>query len=439
MDKFRLIAEMRKRPVLWNFKYTAYYTMDEIAKKWKELAKSLGDDVTVEDCKITWQRLRNNYRKCKYRTRQRIERDKRDGKYHPKKNYGCKWIYMKPIEFFYTNLSTVEHLDREIENRRKVEDRMILNSSRNDNNISSHSSLEDITYYEISLLDDNSDEEEFLNCQEFFERYTKNNQSRLNKNSTPQQKPSYATNEDIPKHNYFLNEMPSNSSEPQSSYYQIHFIEDTDETKPIMSSNNLNSQKSEQLDQVIDIKGEPVLDIEEDSYPFLEGKSQEDEFLSMEPQSQTSTLQQNEVKSLEPESLDKNSTPKQKDENLLIKVNKNVRQHSRSTIHENIADSDYNFLISFLSHMKTLNTLQNLQFRAKMSDLILNFLTIVKEFKTPECKRKVLEMDISDPDCNFLISFWPFMKSLTQLQNLQYRAKVTHLIIDILSKDKMLN
>lgn len=39
-----------------------------------------------------------------------------------------------------------------------------------------------------------------------------------------------------------------------------------------------------------------------------------------------------------------------------------------------IGDSDYNFLISFLPQIKKMNTLQNLQFRAKISKIVLNTL-----------------------------------------------------------------
>ncbi|XP_067647559.1 uncharacterized protein hng3 isoform X2 [Eurosta solidaginis] len=39
-----------------------------------------------------------------------------------------------------------------------------------------------------------------------------------------------------------------------------------------------------------------------------------------------------------------------------------------------VGDSDYNFLVSFLPKMKRMSELQNLQFRAKMSELLLNIL-----------------------------------------------------------------
>uniref|UniRef100_A0A1I8Q0U4 MADF domain-containing protein n=1 Tax=Stomoxys calcitrans TaxID=35570 RepID=A0A1I8Q0U4_STOCA len=38
-------------------------------------------------------------------------------------------------------------------------------------------------------------------------------------------------------------------------------------------------------------------------------------------------------------------------------------------------DCDYNFLISFLPQLKRMNALQNLQFRAKMSEIVLNILS----------------------------------------------------------------
>ncbi|XP_075163515.1 uncharacterized protein LOC142236141 [Haematobia irritans] len=45
-----------------------------------------------------------------------------------------------------------------------------------------------------------------------------------------------------------------------------------------------------------------------------------------------------------------------------------------SRTQDHIGDSDYNFLVSFLPHMKKMSDLQNLQFRGRMCDLVLNVL-----------------------------------------------------------------
>ena len=47
---------------------------------------------------------------------------------------------------------------------------------------------------------------------------------------------------------------------------------------------------------------------------------------------------------------------------------------TRSSNLDHIGDPDYNFLISFLPQIKKMNELQNLQFRAKISEIVLNIL-----------------------------------------------------------------
>lgn len=60
----------------------------------------------------------------------------------------------------------------------------------------------------------------------------------------------------------------------------------------------------------------------------------------------------------------------EKEEQQLMQSTK--RDMSRAMNH--IGDSDYNFLVSFLPHMKKMTDLQNLQFRGRMCDLVLNIL-----------------------------------------------------------------
>ncbi|XP_046808505.1 uncharacterized protein LOC111681807 [Lucilia cuprina] len=472
MDKFRLIAEVHKRPILWDLQLTER-PLHEICDNWKEIAKSLGDDVTAEDCKSVWKSLRDAYRVVKYRKRNRMKRDQRSGKYDPKKDYSSKWVYCEPMKFLdghskcsrdsdsdqSSNLAITENNKHSIiKNQSELRrDRRKRNSSINDDNISCNSSLSKTVPNEIDLLDD-SDEEDLLkrlkSCEEYNENdeskvsYTKQNrneikrkspsrQSRLNKSSTPEQKTSNVTNEN-PLKQKCLNEseyIPSYSSKPQSSYYQINFLDETDEEEPIIRSQHNQFANA-------DIKEEPALDIETVSHAFLENEIQSPKLQSL---NESSTLQQNEVHSIQPQSLAKNSTLQQnrniKEKNKRITLRKeiNASQDFRLTVQQDIGDPECNFLISFLSHMKSLTALQNLQFRVQMSDLILSFLSnssSANEFKTPECNAKIA-LDIRDPDCNFLMSFWPYMKLLTPLQNLEYRAKVSHLMINIYSKDEI--
>lgn len=63
----------------------------------------------------------------------------------------------------------------------------------------------------------------------------------------------------------------------------------------------------------------------------------------------------------------------EKEEQNLIKSTRLDITRSDNLAH--VGDSDYNFLVSFLPQMKKMSELQNLQFRAKMTDIMLNIMT----------------------------------------------------------------
>ncbi|XP_013110034.2 uncharacterized protein LOC106088871 [Stomoxys calcitrans] len=59
----------------------------------------------------------------------------------------------------------------------------------------------------------------------------------------------------------------------------------------------------------------------------------------------------------------------QEEEKLMKATQKDILQCSDHT-----ADPDYNFLVSFMPQLKQMNALQNLQFRSRMCDLVLNIM-----------------------------------------------------------------
>lgn len=61
----------------------------------------------------------------------------------------------------------------------------------------------------------------------------------------------------------------------------------------------------------------------------------------------------------------------EKEEQKLMRSTQKDEQRSTT---DHSGDPDYNFLISFLPQMKKMNDLQNLQFRTRMSELVLNIL-----------------------------------------------------------------
>ncbi|XP_054733524.1 uncharacterized protein LOC129241299 [Anastrepha obliqua] len=63
----------------------------------------------------------------------------------------------------------------------------------------------------------------------------------------------------------------------------------------------------------------------------------------------------------------------EREEQSLMQSTRMDMRRDNNTSH--VGDSDYNFLVSFLPQMKRMSELQNLQFRAKMSELLLNIMT----------------------------------------------------------------
>ncbi|CAD7006453.1 uncharacterized protein LOC101457487 isoform X1 [Ceratitis capitata] len=62
----------------------------------------------------------------------------------------------------------------------------------------------------------------------------------------------------------------------------------------------------------------------------------------------------------------------EREEQSLMQSTRMDMTRDNSTSH--VGDSDYNFLVSFLPKMKRMNELQNMQFRAKMCELLLNIM-----------------------------------------------------------------
>ncbi|KAM7356646.1 uncharacterized protein ACRADG_002301 [Cochliomyia hominivorax] len=439
MDRYRLIAEIRKRPALWDAQSMERSRL-KIADLWREVASNVGGDVTPEACKCKWKHLRDAYRTEMKRAQHRIERDFRKGKFDPTKDYGSKWQYYEHMKFV--------DIGSKARNR----------GYKSNDNDSDHGSNFNTT-------------------------------SSCNTKTDSQLKDTYMSSPPpLRKFNTVkLNALTSSSSmaynrPPKATYYQINFLENTDreedeeeEEMPIRSSschremgsdgNSCANDKeiieqypiSENLDN-ISIKMEPNIDIEPDSYnpnntdndespspppPPSNNKSYHKDdntpILNKRPKlMQKSCIPYQKLKesnssshsSFCPENVKNHNCPAPAPEN-----NTSNNTYSRSSI--DFGDADTSFLISFSKHMKSMNQLQNLKFRAQMSELILNILSssLNSNAATSQeyCSNRKSFMDIADSDCNFLTSFLPHLKSMTQLQNLQLRAKMSDLILNILS------
>lgn len=143
-----------------------------------------------------------------------------------------------------------------------------------------------------------------------------------------------------------------------------------------------------------------------------------------------------------PHQVDKNSTTKP------ISTTSNV-SHMQMFLQENNVNSsatkdvdDLDFLVAYLPQMKRMSKFQNLVFRAKMSDLIMNIINsgeMDKSDNTSALEEKVRDIrsraiaDIEDPNCIFLVSFLPYIQFMHRLQNLEFRGKINDLVQNILS------
>ncbi|GBP13204.1 hypothetical protein EVAR_69304_1 [Eumeta japonica] len=115
------------------------------------------------------------------------------------------------------------------------------------------------------------------------------------------------------------------------------------------------------------------------------------------------------------------------------------KQHETSTLTEECSssalpvpnDEDYSFLYSFLSETKLMTQLQKMEFRVNMKNLLVSIFPASASVNILE--KQLLLPEDTDPDRKFLISFWPFLESMSLAQNLQFRAKMADVVLQILS------
>ncbi|KAI8126066.1 hypothetical protein CVS40_3853 [Lucilia cuprina] len=322
MDRLRLIAEVRQRPILWDSQRLDR-SRREITNQWQDVASSMGANVSVSDCRSMWNHLRNAYREGKKRCGQRISKDKVMGSYDPEnKYYANTYEYAKQMNF-------LENIGKTKKN------------------------------YEIKFQHDSETKELHL----FSIRST-----------SPTRQES---------------EAKSCSSDNEHTQFMY---DDTDTVR---------------------IKPEPFNEIEMETYNM-----DHDENIS-----ENSNIL--------------NKRTKDEDEFISIPIKENNNFTAEPSAKDFINDPDYNFLISFSSHMKLMTPLQNLLFRNKMSDLIFSFLKssnfVTETAKSVNNIQLKAFVDVRDSDSNFLISYWLYMKMLSTLENLQLRSKISALMLNISS------
>lgn len=356
--------------------------------------------------------MRDAYRTEVKRAQYRIERDIRKGKYNPNKNYHSKWTFFKAMNFFgsFTRPRTKDY---------KCND----NGSNNNLHLINIDSFEEESDLEIDI----GNTEQKTKAQYLVQNNFKAN-CCLNENAN-------STNFNKNRENTHYEQSLLNTSEKDELKRNKTCTKVKDFFKEIDAFNNVS------------IKLEPDILVETVTHNSFNQEPIKSHVTKSSPEITTETP---ETKTMEIQQMDEYTFSPSN--NGITKSLSLSRDHQK--LHENllkpfpensisckaintVGDLDYNFLISFLLHMKRMTQLQNLQFRAKMSDLVLNVLYASAPGKSFENRKSCTDfgsiIDVGDPDGNFLVSFLPYLKSMSWLQNLQLRAKLSDLILNILS------
>ncbi|XP_061391583.1 uncharacterized protein LOC133326992 [Musca vetustissima] len=310
MDVPRLIDELRTRPALWDTRNVTNKWRYSIPELWKEVSNVVGSD--VEQCKRKWKNLRDAYRAEVRRAERRVERDKLMGEYDPNANYNSKWVYFEPMSFI--NDCKRPHYSSAVEHE---------NTSSNDEETPGdgiHFQKDSTTRIRL-----NENVEQRADAE-----YDDNNTRGVGGN---------ADDDDDDAVNDMLFEEFQSIATPQAarrlsvtlslanSLEQNLSNSSLDKPTNLLKHHPTSAGEGGQKDCKCPPKGRS-----EDRVHFLEDL--------------------------------------EKEEQKLIKSTK--RDINRALSH--IGDSDYNFLVSFLPHMKKMTDLQNLQFRGRMCDLVLSTL-----------------------------------------------------------------
>ncbi|XP_065361831.1 uncharacterized protein LOC135955408 [Calliphora vicina] len=99
MDKRKLIAEVRKRPALWDINAEEHKSIKALQTAWKDVAVAIGSNVTANDCSRTWKIVRNTYLVIVKRIELYVQEAKRNGLYNPNNEYGSDWPYLEDMKF----------------------------------------------------------------------------------------------------------------------------------------------------------------------------------------------------------------------------------------------------------------------------------------------------------------------------------------------------
>ncbi|XP_065361833.1 uncharacterized protein LOC135955410 [Calliphora vicina] len=392
-ETFKLIAEIRKRPAIWDIQSNEHRFSINLKNTWKELALAMGED--VENCKSKWKSLRLSYRKEAKKLELRIQEAKQNGSYIPNNDYSSEWTYFEHMQF--------------IDDIKKPSNMKRRNSSVTDNNSDDNESNQFSKFHNMDNIkmepesdDDLSDgsspeiqepaaeKSTTSNWNSTNRSYCRYSSDRLNLIAEVRKRPAIwdiqskehisqtilkqtweelarAIGADVHdcrrkwkilRQSYrdevkrlelrILKDKSNGSYDPKNEYkcnwffYEhMKFIHDTIKPTPLKhgNSSDLSGQNSSENHEPADDK------------PTTSNWK-----CTKRPNDQVDFVEDLAT-----------------DEHKLIKSSRSDITDSNDMVHVN--DSDYNFLVSFLPQMKKINVLQNLQFRTKITNLMLNIMS----------------------------------------------------------------
>ncbi|XP_065360462.1 uncharacterized protein LOC135954286 [Calliphora vicina] len=344
MDEFKLIAEIRKRPALWDTQSKEHKSCLSVPDVWKDLAVSMESD--VDTCKQIWNKLCLEFRERKKRIELCIKEDKLKGLYDPNNEYISKWAYFKDMLFLKDITSS--HVN-------DSDDSDQFSKFHNLNNIKVESEVD--LEPEVYLPDDGDDDDSQMHSIEF-----------LSEPTSPQ---NLELADDKPS--------PAGGNYSKRSNNQANLLEVIEE-KPgldLLDEDTVSQMYSKESHKMDNIKMEPELDLKPEIYlpDDEDDDTDSQEFVSIQKSPQTQGSADDKPSSTGGKYTKRSyDQAKLKDleekEHNLIKSARLDGKTSNDMIH--VGDSDYKFLVSLLPQMKKLTESQNIKFRVKMSDEMFN-------------------------------------------------------------------
>ncbi|XP_065361834.1 uncharacterized protein LOC135955411 [Calliphora vicina] len=461
MDKLKLIAEVRKRPALWDYQSEEHKSCLSLPEVWKAVAVSMESD--VETCQFNWSNVCKTYRKIAKREELRIKKDMLNGSYDPNNDYGSKWTYFKPMEFMKDNQkfpiilrNSCERLKLIAEVRKRP---AIWNIQSKDHKPSILRKL----WTDVAVatgLDADTCKRKWKIVRQSYLEEVKKLELRIAEDKL---KGSYNPNNDY--------------SSKWTFYDHMKFIDDIKKPSPIKrmtlrnstvndnNSDDNNSKTFNKIHNMNNTKVEPGLDL--DPEVFIPDDNTDSQMFIIEFVSEPNSPQNQVSADDKPSSTGGNCTKRtydqanfledlEKEEHNLIKSAK-VEPELDLDPEVYIPDDDTDSQMYSIEFVSKPNSPQNQESAddkpsstggncTKRSNDQANFL---ENLETEEhnltnsshmdITRSNSMINVGDSDFNFLVSLLPQMKKINDLQKFKFRSKMINVMFNIMSASSSQN